>query len=103
MQGTEKVERKNNGKWYFLVGVIILLLVILVFDSTKIPLILKMFNKLIVQILPVLVLVYFVMLLTNYFVDNKKLKKYMSEDAGFKGLAISIIAGIISVGPIYIW
>ena len=103
MQNEEKVDRKNNGKWYFLVGVILLLLVILVFDSTKIPLILKMFNKLIVQILPVLVLVYFVMLLTNYFVDNKKLKKYMSEDAGFKGLAISIIAGILSVGPIYIW
>jgi len=103
MQREEKVERKNNGKWYFLVGVILLLLVILVIDATKISPILKVFNKLIVQILPVLLLVYFVMLLTNYFVDNKKLKKDMSEDTGFKGLAIAIIAGIISVGPIYIW
>ena len=62
-----------------------------------------MFKRLILQILPVLLLVYFIMLLTNYFVDNKKLKKYMGEDAGFKGWVISIVSGIISVGPVYMW
>jgi uncharacterized membrane protein YraQ (UPF0718 family) len=96
-------DKKYIGKWIFLIGVIILLIVIFVIDSTKIYPILKMFKELMLQISPVLLLVYFIMLLTNYFVDNKKLKKYMGEDAGFKGWIISIISGIISVGPVYMW
>lgn len=95
--------KNNNGKWYFLISVLILMLVIFALDSAKILPILKMFENLMLQILPVLVLVYFIMLLTNYFVDNKILKKYMSEDSGVKGWLISIVSGIISVGPIYMW
>jgi uncharacterized membrane protein YraQ (UPF0718 family) len=102
MQPTEE-DKKNKGKWIFLISVIILLFFVFVIDSTKIEPILKMFKRLILQILPVLLLVYFIMLLTNYFVDNKKLKKYMGEDAGFKGWVISIVSGIISVGPVYMW
>jgi len=102
MQHKEK-NKKSNGKWFFLISVLILMLVIFAVDSTKIKPILKMFETLMLQILPVLVLVYFIMLLTNYFVDNKILKKYMSEDSGVKGWLISIVSGIISVGPVYMW
>ena len=102
MKHTEK-DKKNNGKWFFLISVLILMLVIFAVDSTKIRLILKMFENLMLQISPVLVLVYFIMLLTNYFVDNKRLKKYMGEDSGVKGWLISIVSGIISVGPVYMW
>lgn len=102
MQHKEK-NKKNNGKWFFLISVLTLMLVIFGVDSTKIQPILKMFKNLIIQILPVLILVYFIMLLTNYFVDNKRLKKYMGEDSGVKGWIISIVSGIISIGPVYMW
>jgi uncharacterized membrane protein YraQ (UPF0718 family) len=43
------------------------------------------------------------MVLINYFINNKTLKKYLGEEAGIKGWAIAIIIGIISMGPIYMW
>jgi uncharacterized membrane protein YraQ (UPF0718 family) len=43
------------------------------------------------------------MVITNYFVKHKTLVKYMGKKSGIKGWFISIVAGIISTGPIYMW
>ena len=43
------------------------------------------------------------MVLINYFVKPKKLVQYLGKNAGLKGWIISIISGIISTGPIYMW
>ena len=98
-----KTQKSNIGKWLFL-GIVLLLFVVLYFyNPEKGQLILTTFKKLMLQILPILILVYFIMLVTNYFVNNDKLKKYMGEDAGAKGWFISIVSGILSVGPVYMW
>jgi uncharacterized membrane protein YraQ (UPF0718 family) len=99
----KKDNKSSKGKWIFLGSVLVLFTVVSFIYPNKIEPILLMFKKLMLQILPILALVYVIMLLTNYFVDNDKLKKYMGEDAGVKGWIISIISGILSVGPIYMW
>lgn len=99
----KKGNKSSKGKWIFLGIVVVLFAIVSFIYPTKMEPILLMFKKLMLQILPILVLVYVIMLLTNYFVDNNKLKKYMGEDAGFRGWVISIISGILSVGPIYMW
>ena len=43
------------------------------------------------------------MTLTNLYIDNDKLRKHLGEDAGIKGWVISILAGIVSMGSIYVW
>jgi len=99
----KKDNKSSNGKWIFLGIVVVLFAIVSVIYSNKMEPILLLFKKLMLQVLPILVLVYAIMLLTNYFVDNNKLKKYMGEDAGIKGWVISIVSGILSVGSIYMW
>ena len=99
----KKDNKSSNGKWVFLGLVLVLFLIVSFIYPNKMEPILLMFKNLMLQILPILVLVYVIMLLTNYFVDNNKLKKYMGEDSGLKGWMISIISGVLSVGPIYMW
>ena len=95
--------KKNMGKWYFLITVVLAYLSLYFFLPDKMVLILNFYVKLILQILPIFLLVYAIMVLTNYFVNNKVLQKYMGEEAGIKGWVISIITGIISMGPVYMW
>jgi len=99
----KKDNKSSNGIWIFLGLVLALFVVITFIYPNKMEPILLMFKNLMLQILPILVLVYIIMLLTNYFVNNDKLKKYMGEDAGIKGWMISIVSGVLSVGPIYMW
>ena len=105
MNKENKTKNKKNKylKWYFLLSVIILYLILLIFSLEKTKLVTAYFIKLLIQIIPIFIFVYILMFLTNYFVDNNFLKKHMGEDAGIKGWLIAIIAGILSVGPIYAW
>jgi len=102
MKDSAKTEKKM-GKWYFLIIVVVIYLAIYFFLPDKMMPILNFYVKLILQILPIFLLVYAIMVLTNYFVNNKILQKYLGEEAGIKGWVISIITGIISMGPVYMW
>ena len=95
--------KKNMGKWYFLIIVVLAYLSIYFFLPNKMGLILNFYVKLILRILPIFLLVYIIMVLTNYFINNKMLQKHMSERVGIKNWAISIIMGILSIGPVYMW
>ena len=55
------------------------------------------------KVVPILVLVFVFMFLSNLFLDAKKIKKLVGESAGIKGWFIAIVAGILSSGPIYMW
>ncbi len=94
---------KSKGKWYFLIAIFLLYLIIYFISGNNFILIGKFFIKLIFQILPIFFLVYVLMVLINYFINNEMLKKYLGEEAGIKGWVIAIIIGIISMGPIYMW
>lgn len=48
-------------------------------------------------------LVFFLILLFNLFLRPAHLIRLLGEKSGIKGVIISAIAGIVSVGPIYAW
>ena len=96
-------KKKKNGRWIFLWSVLIIFGVISVFSGEKAFLIIKMFGRLLLQIMPVFALIYLLIVLLNYFIDDKALKKHLGENSGVKGWLITIGAGIISVGPVYMW
>ena len=96
-------KQKFNKSWLFLLVVVILFLLVFFMDSEKGIQIFYFYLKLLAKVLPILLLVYFIMLLTNYFVDNNTIKKVMLQASGFKIWLLTIIAGIVSVGPVYMW
>ncbi len=98
-----KNKKSSKGKWVFLGFVLLILLVTSIVDAAKIQPILKLYSKTLLQIAPIFILVYVIMVLTNYFVNNNSLKKHFGEDAGSKAWVIAIVSGILSIGPVYLW
>lgn len=54
-------------------------------------------------ILPILVVIIFIMALINTYIQPKKLTQYLGKDSGLKGWFISVIGGVLSHGPGYVW
>ncbi len=63
----------------------------------------QVFKNLILQLIPVLGLVFLIMFLINYFFDKNLLEKNLLKQSPLKKWVVSILAGILSVGPVYVW
>ncbi len=102
-QNRQKKPKSSNTQWYFL-SVVALTYLVLGFVNYDI-----VFNSLItsknifLKILPALGVIFAVMMLVNYFISQKTVKKYLGVSSGVKRWPIAIISGIISTGPIYVW
>jgi len=59
-------------------------------------------NLLLTIVLP-LALVFVIMLALNLFVKQAQIVGLFGKGANIKGIALSVVAGIISMGPIYAW
>ena len=55
------------------------------------------------KVLPIMLLVFLLVFLSNFFITSSKIKKHFGEEAGIKGWLLSIFGGIISSGPVYMW
>jgi len=64
---------------------------------------LKNSGKVFLNILLPLALVFVVMLALNLFVKPAQIVHLLGSGANIKGILLSVAAGIISMGPIYIW
>ena len=96
-------KKKSYGKWILLIITIGFFAGIYFFSVPKFFLVLNYFTKLLLQIIPILFLVYILMVLINYFITKEILQKQMTDKSSFKKWVMSIVFGIISVGPLYIW
>ncbi len=97
------MKKRSYAGEYFLLSVAILYLVIGFF---KIDLILPslIFSlKILKNIVPVLVLVFVLMTLVEYYIPPKAISKYVGKSSGIKKWVVAIVGGIISTGPIYMW
>jgi len=50
-----------------------------------------------------LALVFMALFLTNLLLKPQQISSYIGKDSGLKGSLLSLLAGIISVGPVYAW
>ena len=104
---SEKNPKKSNKNSYFsfsfLILVIALYIVLFFLKSDKIKASLDASWNIFVSIIPVLILVVFIMGVSNYFLKPKKVSKYLGKESGVKGWFISALFGIVSHGPIYVW
>lgn len=98
-----KPAEKSLAGWYFLSAVIISYLIIYFTRQELISPALKMVYNISLKIIPVIVLIFILMALINYFVKPKPLVKYLGKESGLKGWLVAIGTGILSTGPIYMW
>jgi len=102
----DKTRLHNKNLLYgfsFLGIVVILYLVLSFFNPEKIYRSLNAGLDIIIQILPILVIVIFMMGFANYFLKPKTVSKYLGGKSGLKGWFLAISMGILSHGPIYAW
>ena len=101
---TEKQKEKRGwNNLYFLGLVIILYLFIFCFNFENAYNSLEASGDILVKLIPVLFLVVFLMGFLNYFLKPKAISKYLGKGSGARGWGLSVLAGIISHGPIYAW
>lgn len=98
-----KLLEKISGKWLFLIIVVIIYVFLSIFNFNAFERAFIQFLQIIWKILPVFVLIFCLMFISNLLLDSNKIIKYTGESAGFKGWFISIVTGILSSGPIYMW
>ena len=99
----DTIQGKNNNKWIFLIAVMVLYLIVAVTDLVLFKEALLHFTSLIKKIAPIIVFVFVLMFISNIYFNPKKINKFVGKDAGAKGWIASIVGGILSVGPIYLW
>ncbi len=100
----KKVSTKNKkGTWIFMAFSLLLLLLVFIFNKEKGIEATKAFYHLIIEILPFLLVVFILMVLINLYLKMDVIKKHMGKESGIKGWIIAIVAGLLSMGAIYMW
>jgi uncharacterized membrane protein YraQ (UPF0718 family) len=90
-------------KWYFLLSVFILYIAAFIINK---PVFIKasiMFLHIFLKLIVVLVFIFILMVFSNYFLNPKKVVKYVGKEAGIKRWIVVVTAGILSAGSIYMW
>jgi uncharacterized membrane protein YraQ (UPF0718 family) len=61
------------------------------------------FESLFLRIVPILALVFGFLFLASLFLERKWLARHLGKASGFGGWALTVVCGILSVGPLYAW
>jgi uncharacterized membrane protein YraQ (UPF0718 family) len=97
------MKNSKNNNWFFFLAVLATYLVISIFNWSLTKKALEKSIAIIIEILPIILVVLIINFLIFYYLKPKKVLKYLGKESGIKGWTISIIAGILSMGPIYVW
>jgi uncharacterized membrane protein YraQ (UPF0718 family) len=92
-----------RANWLFLGMVALLYAVVAAVDATAIDRALSLFASIARQVIPVLVLVFVLVFLTNLLIRPETVGSHLGSGAGWRGWMIALAAGIISTGPIFLW
>jgi len=94
---------KNIRKvWYFVLTMLISYTMLYYLNPIAFNNTINFFLKIIKNILPLFVIIFFLMIIMNFFVTAKLITKHF-KDKKIKAWFYSIFFGVISTGPIYMW
>ncbi len=98
-----KPSEKSRFGIYFLAVTIVFYLIVGFIKFNVIGIALENFLQIFVKILPILVIIYLLMVLTDYYLNKEKITNISKNLGSFKSWVIFIFGGILSSGPIYMW
>ena len=90
------------ASWKFFLLVVLAYVAVLVFDISVFVSSMTFFYSILLKILPVFVIVFVLMAITNHYVTPNFVMKHMGGKGPKKWIYV-ILGGIISSGPIYMW
>ncbi|MBA2862987.1 hypothetical protein [Methanococcus maripaludis] len=90
------------GSWYFLISVILIYIIVFIVSRELFFSSIHFSYDIILKIIPILILVFILLALSDYFITPKIVTKYL-QNKGIKKWIFVIIGGILSSGPIYMW
>ncbi|MEA2092813.1 MAG: hypothetical protein U9P61_02490 [Patescibacteria group bacterium] len=99
----KKNKKRINGTYFFITIVLFSYLILFLTNNTLFNKSLEQFFSIVKEITPLFIIVFVLMFVFNLFLTEKRVAKILGESAGAKGWLISIIGGILSMGPVYIW
>jgi len=94
--------KDNKSSWYFLFAIIFIYVCIGIINPTIGINSLLFFIEIAYKIIPIFIIVFILMTLSNYFITPKFIIKHL-KSKGLKKWFFVIIGGILSSGPIYMW
>lgn len=77
--------------------------ILLVFLPDKAYVAMRSCGKIFLSLGVPLILVFALMTAVNLLLEPARITRFLGKEAGFKGVVFSVVAGIISTGPIYAW
>ncbi|GBD90028.1 putative permease [bacterium BMS3Abin04] len=99
-----KTNKKTSNRSFMVMCILLAIYALVYFFNKNIFMkISDQFLKLLLQIFPFLIIVFVLMFLTNLWLKPDIIKKYLGENSGAKGMALASLAGILSVGSVYMW
>jgi len=98
-----KKTEKSRFSSYFLFSMIFIYSILFFINNS---LFISSFNfliKILMQIYWVFILVFVLMGFSNYFLTSGRIKEFLSKKPGKRSWFFSVLFGILSMGPIYMW
>ncbi|MBA4337024.1 hypothetical protein C0416_04625 [bacterium] len=95
--------KKMSGSLKLFILIVFIYAIFGIFNQPLIMKSLHTFIKLLKEVIPILVIVFSLMFLTNMLITSKKISDSLSRKLGIKGYFLAIALGILSAGPIYMW
>lgn len=91
-------------KQYYFAGIMIVIysFVYFVYPSLFNEAILETYSILL-RVIPILALVFVFIFVFNLFIKPDKVRKHLGKESGIRGWIFSIVGGILSAGPVYVW
>ena len=99
----EKIRKQLSFTRIFFITMVLIYLVLALFNYSSFLKALYFFWKIIIKLVPILVLIFILMLLVNYFVSTKSIIRHFNTGTAWRGWLIMIFGGILSSGAIYMW
>ncbi|MFW5853366.1 MAG: hypothetical protein ACOCU8_01900 [Patescibacteria group bacterium] len=99
----KKIIEKISVSWIFLIFILFIYVVALFLNKDLFFEALLKAREIMIEVIPVLIIIFVFTFFANLWLDNKKMKKIMSKQIGALGQFIAVILGIVSSGPIYMW
>lgn len=100
---SDKSKSRGFGGWIFLSLVVICYGLFGLMEAEATIQAWQLFKNVMGRVLPVLGLVFILLFIANLLLEPKWINQYLGTSAGLKGWVASVFAGILSVGPIYVW
>jgi uncharacterized membrane protein YraQ (UPF0718 family) len=98
----KEIDKRINGPVKFLTAVIIVYIISFLFDKEYTKNAFSHFIDVLLNIAPIILVVFIFMFVMNYFIKPEAINKHLGKESGIKGWAYALISGMIIPAPPYV-